>query len=423
MASASRTDQIRLTEVGSGLRVLTERMPDVRSATIGFWVAAGSRDEEPEVAGVSHFLEHLLFKGTDTRTAKEIADAVDAVGGEMNAFTTKEYTAFYTRLVDLDVELGLDILSDIMWSPAFRPDEIEAERQVILEEILMHEDDPSDLVHDVLHEAMFPEHALGRQVLGDAQTISAMSRDQIHGYWASCYRPANIVVAAAGNLDHDAIVEGIDRRFAGATGGRVPDRSAPVAPPWPVLVASRPTEQAHLAVGLGAPSAHDPHRFAFSVLNQVLGGGMSSRLFQEIREKRGLVYSVYSYRCGYADTGALAVYAGTAPSRAHDVLALVHEELDRLGESGITAQELDAAKGHLRGSLALGLEDSGSRMSRLGRSQLVHGEVLPIDEVVARTDAVTLDDVRRVIDCVLASERVLGVVGPFEDTDFEKRVA
>ena len=190
-----------------------------------------------------------------------------------------------------------------------------------------------------------------------------------------------------------------------------------------MLVASRPTEQAHLAVGLGAPSAHDPDRFAFSVLNQVLGGGMSSRLFQEIREKRGLVYSVYSYRCGYADTGALAVYAGTAPSRAHDVLALVHEELDRLGESGITAQELDAAKGHLRGSLALGLEDSGSRMSRLGRSQLVHGEVLPIDEVVARTDAVTLDDVRRVIDCVLASERVLGVVGPFEDTDFEKRVA
>ena len=423
MANASRTDQIRLTEVGNGLRVLTERMPDVRSATIGFWVAAGSRDEEPGVAGVSHFLEHLLFKGTDTRTAKEIADAVDAVGGEMNAFTTKEYTAFYTRLVDLDVELGLDILSDIMWSPAFRPDEIEAERQVILEEILMHEDDPSDLVHDVLHEAMFPEHPLGRQVLGDAQTISAMRRDQIHGYWVSCYRPANIVVAAAGNLDHDAIVEGIDRRFAGATGGRVPDRSAPVAPPRPVLVASRPTEQAHLAVGLGAPAAHDPDRFAFSVLNQVLGGGMSSRLFQEIREKRGLVYSVYSYRCGYADTGALAVYAGTAPSRAHDVLALVHEELDRLGESGITAQELDAAKGHLRGSLALGLEDSGSRMSRLGRSQLVHGEVLPIDDVVARTDAVTLDDVRRVIDCVLASERVLGVVGPFEDTDFEKRVA
>src|SRR5207245_5303532 len=191
VAIASRADQIRLTELDSGLRVLTERMPDVRSVTIGFWVAAGSRDEEPRLAGVSHFLEHLLFKGTDTRTAKEIADAVDAVGGEMNAFTTKEYTAFYTRLVDLDVDLGLDILSDIMWAPAFRPDEIEAERQVILEEILMHEDDPADLVHDVLHEAMFPEHPLGRQVLGDAQTISAMTRDEIHGYWASCYRPAN----------------------------------------------------------------------------------------------------------------------------------------------------------------------------------------------------------------------------------------
>src|SRR5947199_7254285 len=208
-------------------------MPDVRSVTAGFWVATGSRDEDPEAAGAAHVLEHLLFKGTDTRSAQDIAEAVDAVGGDINAFTTKEYTAFYVRVLSDNVELGLDILSDIMWSPAFRPDEIEAERQVILEEILMHEDDPADLVHDVLHEAMFPEHPLGRQVLGDAQTISAMTRDQIHGYWASCYRPADIVVAAAGNLDHDAIVEGVERRFAGAAGGHASDRSAPAVPPRP----------------------------------------------------------------------------------------------------------------------------------------------------------------------------------------------
>src|SRR3989441_484316 len=239
MAIASRADQIRLTELDSGLRVLTERMPDVRSVTIGFWVAAGSRDEEPRVAGVSHFLEHLLFKGTDTRTAKEIADAVDAVGGEMNAFTTKEYTAFYTRLVDADLDLGLDILSDIMWSPAFRPDEVEAERQVILEEILMHGDEPADLVHDEFTEAMFPNHPLGREVLGDESTISAMSRADIRSFFAHHYRPRNIVMAAAGLLDHEALVAGIERRFAGGEGGSAPARTAPVAPPQPVWVVER----------------------------------------------------------------------------------------------------------------------------------------------------------------------------------------
>ena len=304
-------ERIRQARLDSGIRVVTERMPDAHSVTTGFWVEAGSRDESPDLAGASHFLEHLLFKGTDTRSARDIAEAIEAVGGDMNAFTTKEYTAFYTRVLDDDLELGLDILSDIMWAPAFRADEVEAERQVILEEILMHEDEPADLVHDVFTEALYPGHPLGREVLGDESTISAMSRDQIRGYFSEFYRPEAIVVAAAGNLDHDDVVAGLERRYAGRTGNRPERRMPPLAPPRRVVVSKRSTEQAHIVVGGRALARNDDDRFALAALNQVLGGGMSSRLFQEIREKRGLVYSVYSYRAAYLETGALAVYAGT----------------------------------------------------------------------------------------------------------------
>jgi predicted Zn-dependent peptidase len=414
---------IRTTRLDNGLDVVTEWMPGSRSATIGFWVDAGSRDEEPAVAGASHFLEHLLFKGTATRSARDIAEAVEAVGGDMNAFTTKEYTAFYTRLLDEDLELGLDILSDIMWAPAFRPEEIEAERQVILEEILMHEDEPSDLVHDLFAEALYPGHPLGREVLGDKSTIGAMTRDGIAGYFEALYRPEAIVVAAAGNVDHDRVVAGIEARFAGRPGDR-PERSRPaLAPARRLVVSNRATEQAHVVVGTRALARDDDDRFALNVLNQVLGGGMSSRLFQEIREKRGLVYSVYSYRAAYLETGSLAVYAGTSPSRVHEVLELVHAELDRLVDSEPTDRELAVAKGHVKGSLALSLEDSAGRMSRIGRSQLVHGSVMGFDELVARTEAVTRADLRRVVERVVAADRVLAVVGPFGEDAFSSRVA
>jgi predicted Zn-dependent peptidase len=413
----------RADTLGNGMQVVTEAMPDAHSVTIGFWVDAGSRDETLAEAGASHFLEHLLFKGTEERSAHSIAEDIEAVGGDMNAFTTKEYTAFYTRLIDEDLELGLDILSDIMWAPAFRPDEIEAERQVILEEINMHEDEPSDLVHELLHEALYPSHPLGREVLGERSTITAMTRDQIANYFTTRYKPPSIVVAATGNLDHDSVVAGIERRCVAGPGTAPPRERPALAPARPLIVEHRSTEQAHIVVGMRSLDRHDDDRFILAVLNQILGGGMSSRLFQEIREKRGLVYSVFSYRAAYLESGALAVYAGTAPGRAQEVLALIDDELEKLATKPITDRELVVAKGHIKGSLALSLEDSAGRMNRIGRSQLIHGQVIGFEETVARTEAVTHDDLRRVADRVLNAERVLAVVGPFSEDDFAERVA
>ncbi len=398
-------------------------MADVASVSAGFWVGTGSRDEEGALFGASHFLEHLLFKGTATRSARQIAEDVDAVGGDMNAFTTKEYTAFYLRVLDRSFDLALDILSDILWSPAFRPDEVEAERQVILEEILMRADEPADFVHEVFTEALFPDHPVGREVLGDEDSIEAMAVDDIAGFHATHYRPGNMVFAAAGQLQHDEVVKGVEARFRGTSGGDGPARAAPVQPPVQMAVDVRPTEQAHVVVGSRSLDSYDQDRYALSVLNHVLGGGLSSRLFQKIREERGLAYSVYSYRSGFVDTGVLAVYAGTMPARRDEVLELVHAELDDLRDNGVNERELEVAKGHVKGSLALSLEDSAGRMTRIGRSQLLHGEVMSFDELAARTDAVGPADLRRVIDRVVDGERVVSVVGPFGEDAFAERVA
>jgi predicted Zn-dependent peptidase len=409
---------VTTTRLDCGLTVVTERMPDVRSVAVGFWVGTGSRDEVDRLAGASHFLEHLLFKGTETRSARSIAEAVDEVGGDMNAFTTKEYTAFYLRVLSDALDTGLDILSDIMWQPAFRPAEIEAERQVIVEEILMHGDEPDDLVHEVLASALWPGHALGRDVLGSEESIAGLTRDDIAAFHARHYRPGNMVLAAAGDLDPDAVVAGLERRFQGGTGGAAPGRVAPDLPPERVAVLTRPTEQAHLTVGFRAFDRDDADRYALAVVDHVLGGGMSSRLFQEIREERGLAYSVYSYRSLYQETGCLVVYAGTAPTRAKEVLGRINEEIDSMIDAGISERELAMAKTHLRGSLSLALEDSGARMSRIGRSQLVHGTIPSLDQVDDQLSAVTIDDVARVIDRVLTSPRVVAAVGPFREGDF-----
>jgi len=415
---------IRTTILDCGITVVSEAMPEVRSVTAGFWVGTGSRDEPANLAGASHFLEHLLFKGTPSRSARSIAEAVDAVGGDMNAFTTKEYTSFYVRVLDEHMGLAFDILSDIFWDPAFRPNELDAERRVILEEILMREDEPADLVHEVFAEAIFPGHPLGREVLGDKSTVSAIARDDIAGFFAEHYRPVNIVFAAAGRLEHAEVVDGVQARFAGPSGGRRPKRSAPDGAPVPVALHSRKTEQAHLVYGMMALDRHDEDRFALAVLNHILGGGLSSRLFQTIREERGLAYSVYSYRSSFDDTGSLSIYAGTTPARAEEVLGLICAEVEAVLEDGVSRRELEVAAGHLRGDLALSLEDSAGRMSRIGRSQLVHGEVLSVDEVVARIEAVTVDDVAAVAKRVLGNPPVLAVVGPFDDTGrFEPFVA
>ena len=412
---------IRFSTLANGVRVVTEEMPGARSVTTGFWVGVGARDEPDAVAGASHFLEHLLFKGTDSRTAAQIAEAVDAVGGEMNAFTAQEYTAYYTRLPAGQLVLGLDILCDVLWAPAFRPPEIEAERQVILEEIAMEEDTPDDRVLTLLAESMFPEHALGREVLGTRTSIAGMTREDIRGFHDTWYRPANLVVAVAGAVTHDEVVDGVARRLAEVDAGQEPARTAPLQPARTLEVLQRRGEQAHLAVGIPSLTKHDPDRFALALANVVLGGGMSSRLFQSIREERGLAYNVYSYPASYTDCGVLVVYAGTAPGRVGEVHALIHDELDRLLQDGISDAELRLAKGYLEGSTVLGLEDSGGCMSRIGKSVLVHGDVVEIDEVLARYRAVTRADVQRAIERVLGRhERTTAVVGPNSRREVER---
>ncbi len=407
--------------VDGGLTVVTEAVPDARSVTLGFWVGTGSADEAAPLWGASHFLEHLLFKGTEERSARSISEAVDAVGGDLNAYTTKEYTSFYVRLTADRLELGLDILSDILWTPALRPDELESERQVILEEINMHNDEPADLVHEVLAASMWPSHTLGREVLGDCHTIRAMTRDQISAFHTEHYRPANVVFAAAGALDHERVAEGVAKRLDGRAGGTRPERSAPGSPQGGRAVVDRDTEQAHIAVGLPALPRQDERRYALSILDHVLGGGMSSRLFQTIREERGLAYSVYSYRQSYEHAGALVVYAGTSPERAKEVLGLVHAELDQMAASGITGAELDVARGHLSGSLVLGLEDSGSRMSRIGHARLSHGRVPTVEELEARFHAVSVEEVAALAAELLAGPRSVAVVGPFDDDSVARR--
>ncbi|MGH9056135.1 MAG: M16 family metallopeptidase, partial [Acidimicrobiales bacterium] len=330
-----------------------------------------------------------------------------------NAFTTKEYTTFYVRLLAEDLEFGLELLSDIVWSPAFRPDELESERQVILEEILMHSDEPAELVHDVLAGALFPGHPLGREVLGDHETISRMTAGDVAAFHEAHYRPANVVVAAAGRLDHDRVVDEIAARLGGRSGGGSPTRSAPEgASRRHRSVLRRPTEQAHLAVAAPAPDRDDEERHAISIVEHVLGGGMSSRLFQSIREERGLAYSVYSYRLAFQGAGALAVYAGTSPSNTAEVLDLVRAEIERVAEDGITGEELASARGHIRGAMALGLEDSGARMSRIGHSQTVHGRVLTIDEVESRLTALSLEEVNDVARRWLGGPPTVAWVGP-----------
>ncbi|MGD0379366.1 MAG: pitrilysin family protein [Acidimicrobiales bacterium] len=405
---------IRTEMLECGARLVTEPMAEARSVTVGVWVGTGSRDEDDAHSGASHFLEHLLFKGTSKWSAADIAESVDEIGGDMNAFTTKEYTAFYIRLLAEDLPLGLDVLGAIMTEPALRVDDIDAERQVILDEILMHADEPADFAAEQCTAAMFPSHPLGREVLGTPPSVESLGQLEIRTFFDEHYRAGNLVVAAAGDVDHDRLAVEVNTRFAGRSGGASPTRVAPSRPGAALTVHERPTEQVHLVVGMRAPGRHAPERWPLAVLNHVLGGGISSRLFQEVRERRGLAYSIWSERTHYEEVGSMTVSVGTAPEHAREVLALVHGELDRMGETGITARELTVAKGHLRAETLLSLEDSGARMSRIGSSLLLHGQVLEVDEVLAKVDAVSVDDVATVAAALATETRTLSVVGPFD---------
>ncbi len=418
---------VRSTVLPGGLRIVTEAMPTVRSATFGIWVNVGSRDETPSLAGASHYLEHLLFKGTRRRSALDISSALDAVGGEANAFTGKEYTCYYARVLDDDLPLAIDVVADLVTSSLVTAADVEGERGVILEEIAMHDDDPSDVVHESFSAAVFGDTPLGRPVLGTAESIERLSRQAVAGYYRRRYRPENMVVSVAGNVEHTAVVRRVRAAFAaaGMAGGdarpappRVSTARVPAARSV-VAVERRPTEQAHLVLGGPGLSRTDERRFALGVLNAALGGGMSSRLFQEVREKRGLAYSVYSYATQYAGTGLFGVYAGCLPGKVDEVLDICRDQLAMVAADGITEEELVRGQGQMRGSLVLGLEDTGSRMSRIGKSELVYGELLTVEDIISRISAVTVEDVRAVAADVLSAPPSLVVIGPFdEDREF-----
>ena len=413
------TGAVRSERLASGARLATESMPGVRSVAIGFWVGTGSRDEPDRLAGASHFLEHLLFKGTPARPAAVIAEALDEVGGDCNAFTTKEYTAFYVRLLSEHLRLGLDILGDIMDDPSLAEHDVDAERTVILDEILMHADEPSDLAAEMAMSALFPGHPLGRDTLGTPESVGATTASEIRGFFEEHYRPGNVVVAVAGDCRHEEVAEALEARFAARPGGGAPIRVPVADDVAPLVVVRRQTEQAHLVIGMRSASRFDEARWPLAVLNVVLGGGLSSRLFQKVREQRGLAYSIWSERNGFYDTGCTTVSVGTAPEYVDEVLKIVTGEIEDLAANGITARELDVAKGNLRSETLLSCEDSGARMSRLGTSVLLYDRAWTIDEALARIDAVDLEAVQEVARSLAAAPRTLAAVGPFDADAFD----
>lgn len=412
---------VRRTVLPSGLRVLTEAVPAMRSVSVGVWVAVGSRDEAPNLSGASHFLEHLLFKGTKRRSALEISAAIEEVGGETNAFTAKEYTCYYARVLDTHTPLAIDVICDLITSSVLAESDVETERGVILEEIAMYEDEPGEQVHDLFAQAVYGDHPLGRHISGTTGTIASMTRTQIRGFYRRRYRAPSIVITAAGNLDHATVVRQVRRAVAGTA------LDGPAADPAPVRgtrarvrvatgskVVPRDTEQAHVMLGSPAMGRGDDRRFALAVLNNVLGGGMSSRLFQQIREERGLAYSTYSYTSLFAETGLFAVYAGCAPGKVEEVLDVARAELAAVARAGITATELARGKGMLAGSVVLDLEDTGSRMTRLGKGELLYERPLPVDELLARVDRITLDEVNDLAADLLTRPMSLAAIGPIE---------
>lgn len=414
------TSVVRRTQLPSGLRIVTEQMTGARSASIGVWVGVGSRDETAATHGCSHFLEHLLFKGTRERSALDISIEMDAVGGEFNAFTAKEYTCFHARVLGDDLPTAVDVLGDMITGSVITTHDVDAERDVILDEIAMHDDDPDDVVQNLLAElAWGPGSPLGRPIAGTEDSIAAMTPAQIRRFYRRHYVPANTVISVAGALDHQAVVRAV--RAAFGRGGWLDGTAAPAGPrsprrrprvPGGDAEVARPFEQVNLVIGREGLDHDDERRYALGVLNTALGGGTSSRLFQEVRELRGLAYSVYSFASQYADSGLVGVAVGCLPDRADEVLTVVRDQLRLIAAEGITDDELARGKSQLVGGMILGLEDSGSRMMRIGKNELVHAELLGLDEVTARIRAVTVDDVRAVATEVFDRPELLALVGP-----------
>jgi predicted Zn-dependent peptidase len=402
-----------ITQLPSGLVVAVEPMTSTRTAAIGVWVGVGGRHDPPDRAGMSHFLEHLLFKGTQHRSAIELSQTVDRLGGDINAYTSKEYTAYYCRVPARHSATGIALIGELLTQPALRPSDVESERAVILEELAMDDDSPDDVAHQAFSAALFPDHPLGRETAGERQSVAAIAQDELAEFFAGAYHTGNAVVAVTGAVDPDDVLEQVAKAFAPMPEGSGRLTSEPVTRgPGEGCVIDDDTEQTHIVVGGRALAREDHDREALDVVNHVFGGGLSSRLFDEIRERRGLAYSVASATATFAETGAWSVYAGTMPEQADEVAGLIDAELARLVSGGITADELEIARGYLTGSFEIGLEDSGARMSRLAGQLLLRGEVRPFDAQIARWEAVTLDDTRRAIERVYAGEPISVRLGP-----------
>jgi predicted Zn-dependent peptidase len=412
----------------SGLRIVTEEVPSVRSAAVGIWVNVGSRDEAPATAGASHFLEHLLFKGTTSRTALEISSSIESVGGEMNAFTSKEYTCFYARVIDTDLPMAIDVVSDLITSSIVTALDVDAERKVVLEEIAMRDDDPSDLVHDLFSDTYYGNTPIGRPILGTIDSINGMSRNTVFNYYKKKYLPQDLVVAVAGNIKHKRVVAMVEEALS--RDNFLDVLAAPVIRPnipvkntkqQSVGLLYKKSEQAHMFYGMEGVARADERRFAMGVLSAALGGGMSSRLFQEIREKRGLAYSVYAYAQQFAGSGVLGFYAGCNPTKAIEVVEIIRSVLSDVADNGMTHEEIERAKGAVRGSLVLSQEDTGSRMSRIGKNEIVYGQVMDFDDILKAISRVSAEDIREIASEFLVKTPTLALVGPFKnESKFEK---
>jgi predicted Zn-dependent peptidase len=419
----SQQRDIRTTTLPNGLLVLTERMPHLRSVAMGVWIDCGSRDEAPEVNGISHFIEHMVFKGTTTRSASQFAREVDAIGGNLDAFTGKETVCFNIKVLDENIPAALDLLTDLVLHPTFSPEDIAKEQGVILEEIKMDEDNPDYLVHELFTQNFWRNDALGRPILGTAKTVSSFDQDIILAEYARRFTPANMVFTAAGNLDHDDFVSQVEAAFASLSASSSEKIARPNPPqtfPHITLRNKKSLEQVQFCLAVPAPPVADPSRYAAYLLNSILGGGMSSRLFQSIREERGLAYSIYSELNPFRDTGSLSVYAGCSADNAREVLSLTLAEFARIKRDPVTSEELQRAKSQTRGNMVLGLETSGSRMSSLARQQMYWGRFFSIDEITAEIDRITAEDLQRLANELLQPDllalTLLGNLGPLKFT-------
>lgn len=395
----------------NGVRVVLEKIPNVRSVAIGIWVKTGSRHETAELNGISHFLEHMFFKGTENLTAKEIAESFDRIGGQVNAFTSKEYTCYYAKVLDNHATYALEILADMFFNSTFDEEELAKEKNVVYEEIKMYEDTPDDIVHDLLTKAIFENHPLGYPILGSEETLATFTKDMLKDYMYNSYTPDKVVISIAGNVEESFMKE-VEKRFGTYKGGNRKELDAKPIFHKNEVIRRKDTEQAHLCIGFNGYSVRDKRIYPLIIANNILGGSMSSRLFQEVREKRGLAYSVYSYHSSYEDTGTVTIYGGTAVNQLDVLAETIFNILHDLKNNGITVKELENSKEQIKGNLVLGTEGTNSRMSRNGKNELLLGEHKSIDEMIQIIDAVTIDEVNQVCSELFTEEYSISLIAP-----------